>query len=197
MSCVSKKLFPERFTAKGVKSSILGGVDKDLSSFLSQKAGTLPRKGERFGERFFCISKEITTIYINPSPFTPTYPAHCVRAYAREEKCLFRERNPTMTDEMTCYHCRFFSPGQTGCPSDLHDREIGKFEECQEGFCRRHPPRHGKTIPKPNGDNIVCLAKWPKVKARDWCGEFESRTQHHNCNHRNCANCAKGKGVCE
>ncbi len=102
-----------------------------------------------------------------------------------------------MSDEMTCYHCRFFSPGQAGCLSNLHDREISKFEECQEGFCRRHPPRHGKTIPKPNGDNIVCLAKWPKVMACDWCREFESRTAKHNCANHSCGNCAKGKGDCE
>ena len=102
-----------------------------------------------------------------------------------------------MTHEVACYYCRFFSPGQAGCPSDLHDREIGKFEEGQEGFCRRHTPRHGKTIPKPNGDEFICFAEWPKVMACDWCGQFESRTAHHNCNPRNGAHCADVKGDCE
>ncbi len=102
-----------------------------------------------------------------------------------------------MTDAMTCYHCRFFSPGEVGCPSYLHGQEIGDFEESKEGICRRHTPRHGKTIQRSNGDDFISFAEWPKVMASDWCGEFESRTQHHNCNHHNCANCAKGKGVCE
>jgi hypothetical protein len=102
-----------------------------------------------------------------------------------------------MSDEMTCFNCRYFSPGQAGCPSYLLDQEIGEFEEDKEGLCRRHTPRHGKTIPKPNGDDFVCFAEWPKVMACDWCGEFESRTAHHNCTNRNGAHCADVKGDCE
>jgi hypothetical protein len=102
-----------------------------------------------------------------------------------------------MSDEMTCFDCRYFSPGEYGCPSYVSDQDLGEFEEGKEGICRRHTPRHGKTIQKSNGDDFVCFAEWPKVMACDWCGEFESRTQHHNCANRNCANCADGKGDCE
>jgi hypothetical protein len=102
-----------------------------------------------------------------------------------------------MNDETICYNCRFFSPGQYGCaPYDLPSR-LGEFEEDNEGLCRRHTPRHGETITRPNGDEFICFAEWPKVMACDWCGEFESRTQHHNCANRNCANCNKAKGDCE
>ncbi len=84
-----------------------------------------------------------------------------------------------MTTEMTCYDCRFFSPGENGCPSYLHNEELGEFEEAKEGICRRQTPRHGKTLKRPNGDEFVCFAEWPKVMHCDWCGKFEPRNGHH------------------
>jgi hypothetical protein len=41
------------------------------------------------------------------------------------------------------------------------------------GFCRRNPPEPGHT------DEIVGLAKWPKVSAQtDWCGGHLTEVQH-------------------
>ncbi len=80
MSCVSKKPFPEPFSTEGVKSSIFEEVKKWQASFLSQKEGTFHPGGETFGERFFYINKEITTTYINLSPFTlPSRAIFCAR----------------------------------------------------------------------------------------------------------------------
>lgn len=97
-------------------------------------------------------------------------------------------------NEVCCYNCRFFSPGAYGCaPCDL-ESQLGEFEAGNEGICRRHTPRHGKTIKKPNGDEFVCFAEWPKVMVEDWCGEFERRHQPQNRNTKVCAcdNCTKG-----
>jgi hypothetical protein len=99
-----------------------------------------------------------------------------------------------MAIEMTCYECRFFSPGELGCPSYLHNEELGEFEEAKEGICRRHTPRHGKTLKRPNGDEFICFAEWPKVMHCDWCGEFERRHTDGHTKECDGANCAKGSG---
>ena len=102
-----------------------------------------------------------------------------------------------MTDEMTCFDCRYFSPGDYGCPSYICAQQLGEFEEGKAGVCRRHTPRHGETLTHSNGQEFICFAQWPKVMACDWCGEFEPRTQHpYNAQRRN-AHSAQEKGDCE
>lgn len=78
---------------------------------------------------------------------------------------------------MCCYNCRFFSPGDLGCSSYDHNDTLGEFKEGDEGICRRHTPRHGKTLTRKNGDEFVCFGEWPKVMVNDWCGEFQPRTK--------------------
>ncbi len=80
-----------------------------------------------------------------------------------------------MSEKITCFGCKFFSPGEHGCPSYYRDPVMDEFEEDITGICRRHIPRHGKTIKKSNGVEFICFAEWPKVMACDWCGEFEPR----------------------
>jgi hypothetical protein len=55
-----------------------------------------------------------------------------------------------------CLGCRYFEP--------LHPRS-------DAGWCRRYAPR-----PALSGDNFF-RAVWPNVSARDWCGEFESKSE--------------------
>ena len=104
-----------------------------------------------------------------------------------------------MTTEMTCYECRFFSPGENGCPSYQHNEELGEFEEAKEGLCRRQTPRHGKTLKRPNDDEFVCFAEWPKVMHCDWCGEFKPRLSHVHDNKKTCirAEHSEGESYCE
>jgi len=82
-----------------------------------------------------------------------------------------------MTTEMCCHNCRFFSPGEGGCPSYETETELGEYDETKEGQCRRHPPGHGKTIPQKNGELMTYFGDWPKVMACFWCGEFQQRTE--------------------
>ncbi len=84
-----------------------------------------------------------------------------------------------MINEITCFDCCYYSPGEYGCPSYYHDQQIGEFDESAEGICRRHTPRHGETITQHNGDEFTCFAEWPKVMASDWCGEFKPRTKEN------------------
>ena len=93
-----------------------------------------------------------------------------------------------MSIVISCYDCRYFSPGENGCPSYEHDKELSGFMAEDEGICRRHTPRHGKTIQRKNGDEFICFAEWPKVMACDWCGEFELRVKLHNSKQRNNSN---------
>lgn len=104
-----------------------------------------------------------------------------------------------MTTEITCYNCRFFSPGENGCPRYLHNEELGEFEEAREGICRRQTPRHGKTLKRPNGDEFVSFAEWPKVMHCDWCGKFKPRLSHVHDNKKacTCAENSKGESYCE
>lgn len=76
-----------------------------------------------------------------------------------------------------CFNCRYYSPGELGCPSYEHEKQLGEYEESKEGICRRHTPRHGKTIVESNGHEFICYAEWPRVMACDWCGEFKPRSE--------------------
>jgi hypothetical protein len=55
--------------------------------------------------------------------------------------------------EEICENCEFWEA--------LIDNEM------EQGFCRRHSPRH---MSPRNG-----LARWPITDSTDWCGEFEAR----------------------
>lgn len=84
-----------------------------------------------------------------------------------------------MIERISCYDCRFFSPGAYGCANHQTAQKLGAFREWGEGICRRHTPRPGDRIKRADADERVCFAEWPQVMTDDWCGEFEPRNGHH------------------
>ena len=74
-----------------------------------------------------------------------------------------------------CFECRFYSPGDYGCPMDEEDIEIPpEGDDCLPGVCRRHPPLLGELVEKAEYAELWrSYGEWPKVMACDWCGDFE------------------------
>ena len=103
-----------------------------------------------------------------------------------------------MTERISCYDCRFFSPGAYGCANHQTAEKLGAFREWGEGICRRHTPRRGDRIKRADADERVCFAEWPQVMTDDWCGEFARRTPQGNGNTEGhaCGTCPKGTGKC-
>lgn len=98
---------------------------------------------------------------------------------------IFCERKYTMTQQMMCYNCRFFSPGEHGCASYELEQKLGEFEESLEGVCRRHFPRVGQLLKSQNGKEFYDYGVWPIVLASQWCGEFQPRARCHNGSAKN------------
>jgi hypothetical protein len=75
-----------------------------------------------------------------------------------------------------CYDCRFFSPGDFGCPQDYLEKELPKdWDEGLYGVCRLNPPRHGDMIKRGDDEQWQFYGEWPRVMAVDWCGQFQQR----------------------
>jgi hypothetical protein len=77
-----------------------------------------------------------------------------------------------MTTEIECFICRFFARSDTGLPTDPNE-VIPDYGVSGEGECRRHPPRHGKTIIRKDKREYECFGNWPRAVGDYWCGEFE------------------------
>jgi len=102
-----------------------------------------------------------------------------------------------MAPEISCYNCRYFSPGAYGCDSNQTAANLGVYKKWGDGICRRLTPRQGTRVKRARADEYVCFAEWPQVMPNDWCGQFESRTANHNSDNHNCAHCNIAKGDCE
>ena len=75
-----------------------------------------------------------------------------------------------------CFDCRFFSPGEHGCPSWETENSLPKqWDESFEGLCRFNTPLLGDLIKDKDGDEFRFFGQWPKMMACDWCRKFKSR----------------------
>jgi len=82
-----------------------------------------------------------------------------------------------------CFDCRFYSPGDYGCPMDEEESQIPKDgDDCLPGVCRRHPPLLGElVVNERDKEPWRTYGEWPKVMACDWCGEFQRRERPLPC----------------
>ncbi len=75
-----------------------------------------------------------------------------------------------------CDDWTFFSPGACGCSAEVFHEQLGKDDASSLGQCRKNPPREGITL----GCDHDIPAKWPRVHAENWCGQFQPRVQCPN-----------------
>jgi hypothetical protein len=92
---------------------------------------------------------------------------------------FLRDSNSAAKPE--CWDCLFFEPEG---PVDV---TVPYTDECEAGFCHRHPPQVGELVKTLNGSEFRCYAEFPKVMASDWCGAFQAR-QDASCDARKCSN---------